>query len=272
MNAKRWYCAETTQQAMPELQGEVFEQKAESELVALLTSAQRKVFNRRVDMNKEMNELRRREEYAAAIEVYKRMVKEGIDPNHHTYTQVLNLYAMLRRPTSAEAVWDKMMLAIEKAAADPEWNVSKAPNALSLPTINAMIHMYCQASNISKALKLYDETMKEWKVKPDTASIVPIMWYFADINVRRFLSPSMTPFQKQVILTFSSLSLYLFETTIFSTNRFDWQPERSIFHFRQIKNGFHGLLCYNSLDIHWRISLESMSSLGIFNHIGCGCC
>lgn len=196
MNAKRWYCAGAQQPEMPELQIEAVEPKGTSDeltaLVSALTPSQRRVYERRIAINKEMSELRKRGEYSAAVEVYKRMLKEGIDPDHFTYTQVLNLYAMLRRPTSAEAVWDKMLSIIAKSAADPEWNVSKAPKSLTLPTINAMIHMYCQSSNITEALKLYEETTKEWNLKPDAASIQPILWYFAEKKVRRILSPPMT--------------------------------------------------------------------------------
>lgn len=185
------YSTETEVKEVPEeLVAPVEAQQNSSEdevLAKTLKGKSKKAYDTRLDLNIEMNDLRKRGDFVGAVDIYKRLVKLEIDPDHYTYTQILNLYALLKRPTSAELIWDKMMAAVEKAAANPDWDLSMAPQKVTLPTVNAMIHVYCQSSDIAKALKLYEEASSRWGLKPDAATIQPILWYYAEKRVRSFI-------------------------------------------------------------------------------------
>lgn len=192
----------------------------------LLTPAQKRVYDRRIQLNMEISHLRKRGEYTAAVEVYKQMLKEEIAPDEYTYSQVLNLYALLQRPVSAEAVWEKMIASIEKAAADEDWNISKAPNRIALTCLNAMIHTYSMSSNIPNALRFYEDISSKWGLKPDGQSIGPILWALARKGVR----PIISLFYHHFAIS-SPHFLYseqkLFETSFhhlppFSPNRFEF--------------------------------------------------
>lgn len=129
--------------------------------------------------NREMSQLRKRGEYAAAVEVYRRMGEEGLNPNLFTYSQVLNLYAVMKRPTSAEAVWEKMLKVVEEWKERSDWTLAKGPREVTMPVVNAMVHVYCQSGNIKAALKLYEEANKRWGLKVQPATISPLLWFYA---------------------------------------------------------------------------------------------
>jgi pentatricopeptide repeat protein len=159
--------------------------KRDKKLVAAyhaLKPEEKAVYDQRKAYSREMSLKRKAKDFVGAIDVYKKMVSEGIPPDHYIYSQVLNMYAQLKRPSSAEKVWNKMLAMVEASAQDPAWNISKAPNRVWLPTLNAMIHVWSQSDNLVKAMEVYDSISSTYGLKPDEASFQPILFMLASRN------------------------------------------------------------------------------------------
>jgi pentatricopeptide repeat protein len=145
-----------------------------------LKPEERHIYDQRKIYNREMSQFRKQGAYASAVEVYKEMIAENIPADHYTYTQILNLYASLKRPTSAEAVWQKMLKMVEEASRKEGWNISMAPRTVTLPTINAMIHVYAQSGDVTRAMALFRDIKEKYGLKPDGASLQPVLWLLSE--------------------------------------------------------------------------------------------
>jgi len=178
-SSSRYYCTVQTVDLLKELEAEVVQPIEDLSLVKqyqALSPSERAVYDERKVLNREMSHFRKQGQYASAVEVYKKMMSKSIPPDHYTFSQTLNLYALLKRPSSAESVWQKMLVLVEESRNDANWNISKTPRTVTLPTINAMIHVYAQSSDLPKAMALYEDISSKFELSPDEASLLPVLW------------------------------------------------------------------------------------------------